>query len=398
MNYRKVVYVITALLVLFFISVKVYYSIYPNQLSFHPSDIAIVRENSNCQKFISRTSDEGKDILQKAYGSYTDYIVTHPEIDISTPLSAEFTLPQMKVDDEVYILREHPSLRYHLWKKDAPDVVLLGSSVFFCGFNRETFFQIHPELKLLDFTTGNNTPFIAYDMLHYADSLGLQFKPNTIFLYGMNRVEMLAKYKGRAAHDLLRDVINNRVTEGEKSSAAKISDFTNLSNLKFDLNNYFNKTYSKLFIPSVYKREIPGKYLHNAEKLRTYLMSKVDAPDISEKTFDEERILELRKLAQLLQKHKCRLVILKMPLSVYTDRMLNITKQPSYFDIGAKEFNFPNTEYLDVSDNKKVGITELDFVWPGNVFDPEHLNFQGADKFTRYITANIIDSSIHKEF
>jgi hypothetical protein len=396
-NYRVVVFLLAGLMLSFLVGTKAFYYLYPNSLSYKPSQIGLIRENTTSQLFIDRNSKDGEEILKRSYGSYTGFIEEHQQVDISTPSSAEFTLPHVRYNNEFYLLREHPALRYHLWQHQPPDVVLLGSSVFFSDFNRETFFRIHPDVKLLDFTTGNNTPFIASYLLHYADSIGLKFKPGTLFIYGMNRNEMLASYKDRNAHDHVKKAIRGEDYNTKPTVAERISKYLSIEHLKYDLTSSLVHVYSRLFRGSVYRTEIDEQYLKDARQFRQYLLANAEAGTDSNKSFDEERVREMQKMAALLQKHDCSLVIVQMPLSSHADYEAGSYKRPSYFDKNIHRLMFPCVSYIDLSDHTTIGITDLDYMWPGKVFDPEHLSFEGADKFTRHLVSHVIDPALKKK-
>src|SRR5690606_5574210 len=156
-----VVNAMLAVLLVFFVVVKLYYQYCPGPLIVNPTKVAILKPGEGSQKFLDRATEDGTLIIRNAYGSYADYVIENDSLPVSTPAAIAFTLPPIQYDGQYYFLREHALLKYRLWAHQPPQSVLLGSSIFFNGFNREAFFTKYPEVKLLDFTTGNNTPFIA---------------------------------------------------------------------------------------------------------------------------------------------------------------------------------------------------------------------------------------------
>lgn len=373
---------------------KVYYTLHPNQLSIAPDKISMLDEATHKLKLIERSSKDGVAVINKLYGSYTDIILNSKEIKLSTPTASEFTVPQIEYNDKAYVVREHPNLRYELWETAAPDVILLGSSIFFCDFNREVFFDRYPDKKLLDFTTGNNTPFIAHYFMKRADSLHLPFKPGTVVLYGMNRVEMLATYKDWNSHDFVKDVLEQG--SKEKNHDEQIATILKLPQLRHDVTTTLKSTYDNWFRgTNIYRKKIDKKYRTNENSFLSYQQS-VATPSKTVNSFDKDRIKELNDLATLLRNHGCKLVVLKLPQSLYNDISLN-TKGHSYFDNEMKQLQSANIQYHDVSDFKRYNISQLDYIWPGNVFDPEHLNVQGAKRFTQALIDNVLDSMLTKQ-
>lgn len=369
---------------------KVYYSLYPNQLSVEPLKLSLVNEETHDLEFIDRKSADGKAIIKKMYGGYADYIIHNEELEMSTPSSAEFTVPQLAYKDNAYVLREHPALRYELWKQEAPDVILLGSSIFFCGFNRDVFFETYPEKRLLDFTTGNNTPFIAHYFMQRADSLRLDFKPGTVVLYGMNRVELLEGYKDKHSHDFVKDALAGTATEPEPDE--QIAAFLKFPELRYDMTNGLKHLYDDLFRGNnVYRKEVDSIHIESDKAFTDYQRSV--APEYAgTKTFDKERIEELIALNNYLSSNGCKLIVLKLPQSLYNHIAMN-TQGYSYFDKEMEQLKAAGISYIDVSDMQAYDIRQTDYLWPGNIFDPEHLNVHGAKRFTRSLIENVLDTA-----
>ncbi len=343
--------------------------------------------------YYDRSSKQGKEVLKKMYGSYWEYIISDENLQVSTPNASEYTLPQIKLENEAYVVREHPDLRYKLWEQEAPDVILLGSSIFFCDFNRATFFEKYPNNKILDFTTGNNTPFIAHYFMQRADSIGLKFKDKTIVIYGMNRVEMLEGYKNRQYHDFIKHVLND-VTP-EKDAGQTIAEFLNIPQLRYDVDRTLKNKYDDVFrSENIYRKKIEDEYLKNEEVFREYLKSLIPEKQQPEQNFSKERIKEIEAIAHFLKERNSNLIILNMPQSIYNDHITNGLD----FDKEMNKIEGDNIFYVDVSDHDEYNISQLDYIWPGNVFDPEHLNIDGADRFTESLIEKVVDSLlINKE-
>lgn|GEM_PF-6187320 len=394
MNYKRVVWILVITSLLLIATNKVWYTLHPNQLSIKPLKLSLLDETTHEIKLIDRTSKDGTEILKKLYGGYTDVVLDNSSLPVSTPSATEFTVPQMEHNSKAYVVREHPGLRYELWKEEEPDVILLGSSIFFCDFNREVFFDRYPDRKLLDFTTGNNTPFIAHYFMKRTDSLHLPFKPGTIVLYGMNRVEMLASYKDKHSHDFVKESLQGNATE--KNHDEQIADFLKLPELRYDVTTTLKHTYDSWFRGgNVYRKEIAKEHRVNEETFTKYQKS-IAATQDKEHFFDDERIDEIKKLAVFLNKKGCKLILLKLPQSLYNDITLNTAGQ-SYFDNEIVKLQSGNIQYIDVSDFKRYNISQLDYLWPDNVFDPEHLNVHGAKRFTTALIDNVLDSMLIKQ-
>lgn len=323
-----------------------------------------------------------------------DSIILNNDYPVSTPTAAEFTLPQFRYKCRPHILREHPGLRYELWKQHAPDVILLGSSIFFCDFSRQVFYEKHPDKYLLDFTTGNNTPFIASWFMRYADSIGLTFKPGTVVLYGMNRVEMLESYKNRYSHEYVKEAIKRK---GENPTFDQsIEQYLCMPQLRYDVTNTLKNKYDDWFRDgNVYRKTIDKNHLDNETEFIKYLQS-ATAVNNKNNTFDEARIEEILALADFLQQRGCKLVLLKLPQSLYNDIVLN-TEGYSWFNKEIAGLQHENISYIDVSDLMEYNLSQLDYIWPGNVFDPEHLNIDGAEKFTAALIQQVLDTMLAKQ-
>lgn len=372
---------------------KAYYTYYPNQLSIKPEMLSIVNTETHRLKFMCKDSEHGKIILDRMYGSYDSFILANG-YPLSTPTSAEFTLPQFRYKCRSHILREHPGIRYELWKHHAPDVILLGSSIFFCDISRQMFYEKHPDKYLLDFTTGNNTPFIASWFMHYADSIGLEFKPGTVVLYGMNRVEMLKDYKNTHSHEYVKDAITK--PQAKKAADQFIEEYLCLPQLRYDITSGLKNKYDELFRGgNMYRKAVDKKYLGSDEDFMKYIQS-VAAKTEKKNKFDPDRVSEIKTLAVYLQQRGCKLVILKLPQSLYNDIILNTTGY-SWFDKEAVQFSHENISYVDVSDMNKFNINQLDYIWPGNIFDPEHLNIEGSEKFTNALMKLVLDTMLTKQ-
>lgn len=382
-----------ALLVSALVVNKVYYTYYPNQLSIHPEMLSMVNTETHRLKFMRKDTRLGKIILDRMYGKYDSFILAN-NYPLSTPTSAEFTLPQFRYKCRPHVLREHPGLRYKLWKHKSPDVILLGSSIFFCDFSREEFYKRYPGKHLLDFTTGNNTPYIASWFMHYADSLGLPFKPGTIVLYGMNRVEMLEEYKSRSSHDHVKDAITK--PQSKKTTDQLIEEYLCLPQLRYDVTGGLKNKYDELFRGgNMYRKAVDKRHLESEAEFIRYIQSAAVKSDKTNK-FDPYRVTEINHIASFLEQKGCKLVILKLPQSQYNDIILN-TIGHSWFDEETTQFDHDNITYLDVSDMNRFDITQLDYIWPGNIFDPEHLNIDGSEKFTNAFISEVLDTMLTKQ-
>ncbi|MCB0698572.1 MAG: hypothetical protein H6551_09650 [Chitinophagales bacterium] len=393
MNYKRVVQILSIVFLVGLVINTTYYRYHPNQMTLDPTRLSVINEATHEIALFDKESDKGVEIINKMYGPYTEYILNH-NILLSTPTVAEFTLPQFEHNDIAYILREHPSLRYNLWRHESPDVILLGSSIFFCDFNREAFFKRHAQEYLLDFTTGNNTPYVARYFMQYADSLKLSFKPGTIVLYGMNRVEMLEDYKDKDSHQYVKDVIEGKGID--KSIGNILASALRLPELRHDVTTSLKNKYDETFRgKNIYRKEVDEKYLVDENAFADYMRS--IAPTTSVKsTFAKERIQEIALLNNYLAEKGCKLVVLNLPQSLYNDIALN-TEGKSYFETEMKKLSSLYIDCVDASDFKSYNISQLDYIWPVNIFDPEHLNVKGAKRFTESLMNNLLDSLLFQQ-
>lgn len=342
---------------------------------------------------MERDTEHGKIILNRVYGMYDSFIFNN-DFPLSTPNSAEFTLPHVRYKCKPYIIREHPALRYELWKHKSPDVILLGSSIFFSAFSRQEFYKKYPGKYLLDFTTGNNTPFIASWFMRYADSIGLEFKPGTVVLYGMNRVEMLESYKSRQSHEYVKEAIKNK--EDRPTFDQLIEQYLCMPQLRYDATNFLKNKYDDLFRGgNMYRKPVDEKYTGNETAFISYIEQSAIEGRLENK-FDPERIEEITALANFLAEKGCQLVIMKLPQSLYNDIALN-TKGHSWYDMEVVRLRHDNIAYSDVSDLKDFNLSQLYYIWPGDIFDPEHLNIDGSEKFTAALMQQVLDTMLAKQ-
>lgn len=357
-------------------------------MTVNPTQLSLINESTHEISFAEKESDIGIEVIEKMYGPYKDIIIKKDYL-LSTPTSAEFTLPQFELGKTSYILREHPSLRYNLWRHKSPDIILLGSSIFFCDFSREAFFRRHPQKHLLDFTTGNNTPYVARYFMQYADSLGLQFKRGTIVLYGMNRVEMLEGYKDQNTHQYVKDAINGG--SYDKGIGHIIASALKLPELRHDIVTGLKGMYDKLFRgANIYRKEVDTTFLTNEDTFINYIRS-IAPLSSAKQTFAKERIQEIALLNQFLTEKGCKLIVLNLPQSLYNDIAMNTTGS-SYYSAEMQKLSRLYIDCVDASDLNLYNISQLDYVWPGNIFDPEHLNTNGAQRFTESLMNNLLDS------
>lgn len=369
-----------------------YYNSHPNQMTVFPEKLSLINQHTGAVAFVEKENNRGKGIISKMYGSYSRFIQGHDYL-LSTPKAAEFTLPQFEEHGNNFILREHPRLRYELWKNQAPDVILLGSSIFFCAFNRPAFHERYINLSMLDFTTGNNTPYIADYFMSYADSIGCRLKPNTVVLYGLNRVELFSDYKDSNTHDYVKQTI---LRDEQVSFGNCIASFLKIPELRYNVTTTINERYNRVFrSSSVYRKEVANEHLKDEESFVDYIKSIAPANNTVRK-FDNNRITKLVALNNWLASKGCKLYVLKLPQSLYNDIVLNTVGQ-SYYDEELKKLKEKGVDYIDVSDLKSYNISQLDYIWPNSIFDPEHLNVDGAQKFTKALMNNLLDSLLVQE-
>lgn len=392
LNYKKIVTSILVTFLLLLSANAAYYHFYPNQMSVCPEELSVVNESTGAVAFIDKKSERGRSIISKMYGPYSSAIQQNNYL-LSTPKAAEFTLPQFEESNTAYILREHPGLRYELWKKQSPDLILLGSSIFFCAFNRSVFYERHSAKRLLDFTTGNNTPYIANYFIKYADSIGCEFKPNTVVLYGLNRVEMLPDYKGRNSHDYVKEAIseNEHVTFNNR-----LGGVLKMPELRYSVTSTIKDGYNRLFRgESVYRKEVPAKHLKNELVFEHYIRT-IAAQNNTQRNFANDRVMQIVSLNNWLKQKGAKLYVLKLPQSLYNDIVLNTTDY-SYYDRELERLASQGVVCIDASNLKEYNLTQLDYIWPNNIFDPEHLNVRGSKRFTEALMSNLLDSLLTQE-
>jgi hypothetical protein len=341
-------------------------------------------------------------------------------------------LPTFRINGEFYAYRESPTMSLHLWQQQAPDVILLGSSMFFMNFNRTTFFKEHPDKRLIDMTMGNNTPLLSKFMLDAADKIGLKMKPGTIVLYGMNAVEFLDFYyppfphvsrafaiefgtepfaktfEMRLTQRLHIGVVKERIDQDAHVWVADHKDLLQSIVRKLSLSdNLIASAYAApksveeqaepyaefIHQPYRYSPLIPAELEGNPKGLAN-LLRKI-APAWDGKSYDNyeygaDKVAAFKDIARRIKAAGGTLVLIKVPSSTL-----------GYYRSPSSEYSFhkridalvkeTGVVYVDLTPWDKTGIDDRDFIYPQHQLNPEHLNYEGADKLTRYLISHILE-------
>jgi hypothetical protein len=411
------------------ISLAVSYNrIYLREQGVAPNEISVINQDTLTYQLYPRDGALAQKLLPKAYGLYAPF-VKQGRFPLSIDRVGEFTLPPVKVDDVVYLLRESPTLRYRLWQERRPQLLLLGSSILFEGFNRTLFYDEFPDQTLIDFTMGNNTPDKADFMLRRAVELGLRLDPGAVVIYGINDFELISYYGANWGY--LRDAIDYQLGLMPYSKVLATWLLHSLGmqayrdHLWSTLRDYAKPLAAVWATPAVpgaavpagpealvvadndaaasscARREIdiikvyfvyidvPQDCAGNVEDLSRYLLAQVPKGlGILDVSYSDVHIRHLLQVKQLVTSWGAKFVLVKMPTSNFAR-----ARSPSYdyhFNrlIGGVITQVGAT-YYDASDFDKVGINEANYLWSHDRFDPEHLNFDGSRIFTRYVLDHV---------
>ena len=407
-----------------------------------PDQVNLIDFERGVYELLDRQQPLAQALLTSAYGPYADSVI-RSDHDISIPTDWEYTLPTFMVDGSFYALRESPTLRYHLWRETAPDVVLMGSSMFFMNFNRQTFFSRFPKARLIDFTMGNNTPLLTRYMVEQLDRLDLHFKPGVVVLYGINGAELADFYHPDFAHirnvvgdefgfnpvqdrlhRLLLDSLGMRplredllaaVRQFPAKAAAVLDDLTgpaatvapadrapaasatgeaaacNRSEPSCALFDFENQPYK-------YSPYFPAALADDPAGLAAFVRKLAPAwsGQFTLHPMTEKKIAALAAVKEMVERDGARFILVKVPTSTL-----------GYYRAPSVEWSFTQQidavverlgiEFYDLTDWELTGLDDTHFVFPGQQFNPEHLNYEGSDVFTRHIIEAILTPALRAE-
>jgi hypothetical protein len=362
-------------------SIYLYYKVVDCRLVFDPYKLSVFVYENKQALTLEKTAELGRALLKEAYcRDYFNYIAQN-DVYLSHQHSG-IALPNLRADGVVYMLQESSELRFELWKQRPPHVVLLGSSMMFQNFNRPTFFSRYPELRLLDFSTGNNTPECAKHLLSQLADRKCEVPPGTVFFYGMNAYEMTSWYTNNGYTHTLE------CTEPVPGWIER--QLILLEAGKKDLRSQLWNLYAKNIV-SVPKTanagfiEVPTELCNDADKLKKWLFDRQPpAKERQTQPFDEKRLAAFQWLAQWVREQKGKLVLIKVPDSSYSahaspgvHRDFDVQIEPVVRELGLS--------YLALDNHEKIGVDETHFIYPGRLFNPTHLNYEGSQIFTKYM-------------
>ena len=320
-------------------------------------------------------------IIEMSYGPYKNFISTS-DLPLSVASEGEFTLPHAKLNGKPYFIREHPELRYRLWKFAPPDFVLMGSSMMFQNFNRSVYLQRYPGRYLIDFCMGDNTPFLTGFMLNKLDDCRLWFKPGSTVVYGLNTYELMQGYLGKTREDVIKalSAVDN------KSIKKSLKGWLRLT-LRTQGPKYLaQKAIRKVRIGNrSYMKPVAKELSRRPKMLREILMGNLpqNRPD---KRFPINRA-QLRRLSiimKMVELSEARFILVLVPSSSLDERAHGTFVQDLSHTL-AKVCKQAGAEYYDLWDHQKTGIDDRDFLVKGSAglyLNPQHLNYDGSVKFT----------------
>jgi hypothetical protein len=384
-----------------------------------PSKLYVVDYEARMTLTLSRADALGRELLAQAYGPvYTNYILNH-DVPLALPYPGEFTLPNLRAASKMYMLIENPVLRYELWRHSPPHVVMLGSSMFFMNFCRAEFFDRYPDLKLLDFTTGDNTPDTAKYLLDQLSAYDCAIPPGTVFLYGMNEFELAKGYHGGVYPHLL-EAIDGTSQQDWLAQQRRLLRFgagdvrqQGWAQVQAIRSALAERRGGPTEAPPAYIVAVPPDAAQDPESLKDFLagreptsaksaapattrpppdpkraLADASATPTDLPPFDEKRVESFRQIVQLVKARHSRVLLIKVP----TSSIAHDQHRPvcAAFDANIGPLvRAMQVDFLDLSKHADIGINDTHYIYPGNQFNPEHLNYDGSALFTRKLLDRI---------
>lgn len=358
-----------------------------------PDEILLTNTTTGLNEIWHKDDVQSVKLLNDLYGGYADTIKKN-NIRLSPTITAEYSTPLFEDNEVTYIMAEDIFTRYELWKHESPDFVTLGSSMMFVNFNRETVFNNYPDIRYIDMTIGNNHPKVTWRLLQELDKRQLKIKPGSVFVYGMNISELNEGYSENY-HDWVWPILEKgsvRDKNNDKTMTTRINEFFNIQEGFYQLkrtNPYFHainqkwiKFQEKIGLRLVYLMDIPDKYRHDGKDLKSYLLTKVNRAGPYQ-CKDDNRIDIVLKIRDYIQSQGGHFVLLQVPTTSF-DFAKTKNMNQCFDDLIAPILNKNNIEFIDFRDHQKLGISDLDFLFP-NYLDPQHMNIEGGKKFTQKI-------------
>ncbi len=365
-----------------------------------PSKFQIIDFSGHSGTPISRHSDTGRQITDKLYGPYAEFI-RDSTFPVSPETLAEYSIPVVRADGRILGVLEHPLLRIHLWQMKAPEFVIQGSSMMFMNFSRERFFQRYPGLHLLDYTMGDNIPPIAEYLLQQSLRRGLRLQPGMVFVYGLNDAELFDGYPPGITPDLsyyrhVFEVFEPRaavVGDSAISFEESINRLIGAAHGRVALLRLLDRVLVAVRLREPYLLSVPASAVGNGAAIqiallgRTLDVSTLLRSDVSPERTAWERVESIARISGLVKRSGGVFVVVRVPNSSL-EFAKGIGPQLAT-NAGVAELEKRGITVIDGRDHRTVGIDDSHFVYPGGVFNPQHMNPDGAEIFTDFLLARL---------
>lgn len=367
----------------------IYIGKYTSLRQFNPSKLALTdviaslvdKQKEGAVRLYDRKEPIAKQVIEMAYGPYAPFIL-NSDIPISVPNQGEYSLPQVRVGGKDFFIRENPELRYRLWENQAPDYVLLGSSMFFQNINRAIFHERLPGYRMIDFCIGDNIPTITLFLLSKLNDDKLWFKPGSTVIYGINTYELMQGYNGQTwphIYESLRNVEDQGI---KKKLNTWLRQTLKTQGVKFLVQQEIVKFKRR---NTTYILPVSEEMSNDPEGLEQWLLSlsPQDERDYAY-PFDREKVNQLISIIRMVKESNAEFVLVLLPSSSW-DIGRHGPFVKSLNNVLSRISEETGATYLNLWAHKSLGINDTDFIMKGKTqikLNPQHLNYDGTIKFT----------------
>ena len=368
------------------------------ELHLDPRRLSVVEYETGRYQLIDPRSSPGKAILEGAYGPYAP-VVAQGTFPFSYARPQEFTLPRIDAEGRKLLLREAPGLRIELWQHSPPQVVLLGSSMMFMGFNRQRFFSRTGNARLIDMTLTGNWPETTDFELDQLFASQVAVPAGTLFLYGLGDFELSSPPCGAPVPDAVATAFQTMAdgpqpsTWRERFVAWAGLPNTRAQSLKW-VRSWFDDPAANRLAASIVD-DPPALARYGAEYIVPLLLhARTPQPC-------ESAVQVMRHVIQRLTEAGGDVVVVRLPSASPRRAVEGMPgRERDNADGVLAELSrdpFLQFRFIDLSDPASLGLDDRAFILPGSrTWDVAHLNWEGGVRLTDYLLDAVILPGLSK--
>ncbi len=366
------------------------------QIPLGPAKLSVIEYETDRYGLVTPATPEGQAILNHAYGPYASVLATGRYL-LSYSEEAEFTLPRIDTGSRRVLLREAPGLRLNLWQERPPQVVMLGSSMFFMGMNRQRFFDAtNNQVRLIDFTMGNNNPGVADFLLDRLSDASLRIEPGTLVLYGFGNYEFDQRFCAPIAEHITRAFGQVAGQQPTKTLRERFEGAVQLSNFRAHLIKVVETSFVQRVVLG--RRDpliVPAAIVADVDGLRAWGMSTV-VPGLLLNTpaLCGEAVEAMRRVIGRLSEAGADVVLVRLPMASpvrYAERLPGREQEIADTALAQLASTGLRFRLVDLEDPATLGADDRDYViGPTRYWDVGHLNWDGGLKLTDYLLRQVI--------